>query len=167
MKITPLDIQQQQFRSKFRGFDVREVELFLDTVASQFEELTKENYLLNEELANKEAKISQFQENEKILKETMISAQKVAEDIKSNAQKEVELIISNAEFQAEKILNSAHGKFTGILNDISELKKIKIRFASSLKSMIDSHLTLLNMEEEGQSLKELEDKVLSLKGVGS
>ncbi|MBP1720311.1 MAG: DivIVA protein, partial [Deltaproteobacteria bacterium] len=29
MKITPLDIQQQQFRMRFRGFDMVEVDNFL------------------------------------------------------------------------------------------------------------------------------------------
>ena len=30
MKLTPLDIQQQQFKVRFRGFDVREVDRFLN-----------------------------------------------------------------------------------------------------------------------------------------
>ena len=43
MKITPLDIQQQQFRVRFRGFDMVEVDNFLDLLANEFEELLKEN----------------------------------------------------------------------------------------------------------------------------
>ena len=33
MKITPLDIQQQQFKTRFRGFDIREVDAFLEQMA--------------------------------------------------------------------------------------------------------------------------------------
>ena len=36
MKLTPLDIQQQQFKVRFRGFDVREVDRFLEQVADAF-----------------------------------------------------------------------------------------------------------------------------------
>jgi cell division initiation protein len=165
MKLTPLDIQQQQFRLKFRGFDIQEVDSFLNIIASQFEELIRENNLLKEESKRNEATIAQYQEKEKILRETMISAQKIAEEIKSNARREKELIISDAKLQAEKIIHSAHKKFAELMDDVSELKKVKARFAASLKSMIDSHLKLLDaQEEEEQALRELENKVASLKG---
>jgi cell division initiation protein len=36
MKLTPLDIQQQQFKVRFRGFDVREVDRFLEQTADAF-----------------------------------------------------------------------------------------------------------------------------------
>jgi len=49
MKITPLDIQQQQFRVRFRGFDMVEVDNFLDVLANEFEELLKENSQIREE----------------------------------------------------------------------------------------------------------------------
>jgi len=41
MKITPLDIQQQQFKTRFRGFDIREVDAFLEQIAETFEGLQK------------------------------------------------------------------------------------------------------------------------------
>ncbi|MEJ2098872.1 MAG: DivIVA domain-containing protein, partial [Desulfobacterales bacterium] len=36
MKITPLDIQQQKFKTRFRGFDIREVNAFLKQIAETF-----------------------------------------------------------------------------------------------------------------------------------
>ncbi len=53
MKITPLDIQQKNFGVKFRGFDVKEVNSFLDLLTREFETLIKENNYLKEELAKK------------------------------------------------------------------------------------------------------------------
>lgn len=41
-KITPLDIQQQQFRTRFRGFDVHEVDTFLEQMAESFESMQAE-----------------------------------------------------------------------------------------------------------------------------
>ena len=43
MKMTPLDIQQQQFKTRFRGFDVREVDTFLEQTAGAFETVQREN----------------------------------------------------------------------------------------------------------------------------
>ena len=37
MNITPLDIQQQKFKTRFRGFDIQEVDVFLDQMADAFE----------------------------------------------------------------------------------------------------------------------------------
>ena len=45
--LTPLDIQQQKFRTKLRGFDIQEVDLFLDQMADAFEALLKENEKLS------------------------------------------------------------------------------------------------------------------------
>lgn len=39
MRITPLDIQQKQFKVKLRGFDMEEVYSFLELVREELEEL--------------------------------------------------------------------------------------------------------------------------------
>jgi cell division initiation protein len=50
MKITPQDIIDREFRVKFRGFDMAEVDTFLEEVAESFFKLTEENILLNEKV---------------------------------------------------------------------------------------------------------------------
>ena len=74
MKLTPLDIQQQQFRTAFWGFDKREVDAFLDVLANDFEQLVRENNALREEIKRKDAELLDHRERERTLKETMITA---------------------------------------------------------------------------------------------
>ena len=50
MKMTPQDIIDKEFRTKFRGFDMAEVDIFLEEVAENFFKLTEENTLLNEKV---------------------------------------------------------------------------------------------------------------------
>lgn len=50
MKITPQDIIEKEFRVKFRGFDMAEVDTFLEEVAENFLKLTEENIRLNEKV---------------------------------------------------------------------------------------------------------------------
>ena len=50
MKVTPQDIIDKEFRVKFRGFDMVEVDTFLEEVAENFYNLTEENTLLNEKI---------------------------------------------------------------------------------------------------------------------
>jgi cell division initiation protein len=54
MKITPLDIQHQQFSVRLRGFDVSEVDRFLELVADTFEEVHGENERLKEKVQKTE-----------------------------------------------------------------------------------------------------------------
>lgn len=50
MKITPQDIIDKEFRVKFRGFDMAEVDTFLEEAAENFFKLIEENTLLNEKV---------------------------------------------------------------------------------------------------------------------
>ena len=50
MKITPQDIIDKEFRVKFRGFDMAEVDTFLEEVAENLFKLTEENTVLNEKI---------------------------------------------------------------------------------------------------------------------
>jgi cell division initiation protein len=107
MKITPLDIQQQQFRVRFRGFDMVEVDNFLDLAANEFEELLRENNRLKEEDRQKAERIQQLERAERDLHNALISAQQICEEMKNQARKEGELIIEDAKANARKIWETA------------------------------------------------------------
>ena len=57
MKITPQDIIDKEFRVKFRGFDMAEVDAFLEEVAENFFRLAEENTLLNEKILTLEQEL--------------------------------------------------------------------------------------------------------------
>ncbi len=143
MKITPLDIQQKQFRRVLRGHDRQEVEAFLALVASEFEALVKEALALREETQRKDEIISEYRSRERSLQETLITAQKASEEIREAARKEAEIAISEAELQAEKIVQGAHSRFLRIVDDINELKRQRVQFEASVRSVVESHLKLL------------------------
>ena len=110
MRLSPLDIQSQQFRVKMRGYETREVENFLEMVAAEFEELIRENGKLKEKLARLTNQLDELRQREQTLKETMITAQKVTGDMKMAARKEAELIISEAELKAERTIDDEIGR---------------------------------------------------------
>mgnify|MGYP002411111512 CR=1 FL=1 len=162
MKITALDIRQKQFKSALRGHDQREVEAFLDLVASEFEEVVKENIALKEELRRKQLKIDEHREREKTLQETMVTAQRISEDMKAAAKKEAELIISDAELQGEKIVADANNKLVAIIDDINELKRQRVQFEAQLKGIIEGHLKLLEVFGPGEPRVRVEENVAFL-----
>lgn len=151
MKITPLDIQQQQFRVRFRGFDMVEVDNFLDLAANEFEELLRENNRLKEEDRQKAEKIQQLERAERDLHNALISAQQICEEMKNQAHKEGELIIEEAKGNARKILQTAQGQAMQIETEITQLQRQRAEFEASLKSILEMHLSLLENRPGNQS----------------
>ena len=150
MKITPLDIQQQQFRVKFRGFDMVEVDNFLDLVANEFEELLRENNRVKEEDRKKLERIQELEGAEKEIRNALISAQQICEGIKNNARKEGELIIEEAKGNARKIVETAQAQAMQVEAEITQLKRQRSEFEASLKAAIEMHLRLLEAGRENR-----------------
>ncbi len=148
MRLSPLDIQSQQFRVKMRGYETREVENFLEMVAAEFEELIRENGKLKEKLARLTNQLDELRQREQTLKETMITAQKVTGDMKMAARKEAELIISEAELKAERTIDDAHRKLAVISDQIMEIRRLRAQFEVQIKSAAESHLKILEVSSE-------------------
>lgn len=164
MKITPLDIQQQQFKTRFRGFDVREVDAFLEKIAETFEGLQKKNQDLSEEVRRLELEIQGYRKREETFKRALLNSQKVLEQMKDNARKSAELIIAEAEVKAEKILNKAHNRLAQLHEDIAELKRQRTQIEVQISSIIEAHSKLLEVGKEGmKESDEADDKVKVLK----
>ncbi len=147
MKITPLDIQQQQFRVRFRGFDMVEVDNFLDLVANEFEELLKENNQLREEDRRKLAKINELEAAHKEVRDALVSAQRIVEEMKNNARKEGELILEEARINGRKIVEEAQGQAIKIEGEINQLRRQRAQFESSLRAMLETHWKTLEATE--------------------
>src|SRR5437667_10144703 len=88
MKVSPLDLRQQRFRSAFRGFDKVEVTSFLAAVADDYEQALRETDRLRQDLTRMEAVLNEHREAERNLRNTLMTAQKLADDIKKNAEEE-------------------------------------------------------------------------------
>jgi cell division initiation protein len=162
MKITPLDIQQQKFKIRFRGFDPQEVDLFLEQIADGFESSLKENEKLQEEIRKLENESQGYKKREETFKRALLNSQKVLEQMKENAQKSSELIIAEAEVKAEKILNKAHNRLAQLHEDIAELKRQRMQIEVQIGAIIEAHTKLLEMGKEGMRAMDEEDSKLKL-----
>src|SRR5690242_15793705 len=148
MNVTPLDITQKQFARVFRGLDPEEVEAFLALVAAEFETLVKDNLSLREDVKRKTDELAEHKGRERALQETLVAAQRASEEIRDAARKEAEITISDAELQAEKIVQGAHVRFLRIVDEINELKRQRIQFETNVRTLVESHVKLLDAFRE-------------------
>ena len=162
MNITPLDIQQQKFKTRIRGFDVREVDAFLEQVANVFESLQRTHKDMQEEVRRLELEIQGYRKREETFKRALLDSQKVLDQMKDNARKSAELIIAEAEVKAEKILNNAHNRLAQLHEDISELKRQRTQIEVQIGSIVEAHSKLLELSKEGAKAMDEEDAKVKL-----
>jgi cell division initiation protein len=151
MKITPLDIQQYQFRKRFNGLDPEDVKTFLELVRVEMEELVRENNSLKDELKRTLQRLGEYREREQTVKDTLLTAQRLSDEIRVHAQKESETVIAQAEVRAQEIVQQASQRAAKLQGELRELRRQKILFEENLRSMLASHLKMLAIDEEKQS----------------
>jgi len=147
MRITPMDIEQQEFSRSFRGYNEEEVDDFLDKIVKDYEELINENNRLNEEIERMKERLKEYSEIEESLRSALLSAQKSAEEVKKNVENEAKMIIEKAKMEAEIIKQQASQKEDEIKNEIDNLRRYKFIFKERLKSMLNLYLNMIETEE--------------------
>lgn len=131
MAITVKDIQEKVFPLQAAGgYDVEQVDDFLDAIAEQLTVLIRENLMLKNEsaqlevsLAAKEQALNEvqaqtpdyneagyFKNLQSTMRDTLISAQRVADDTLAAANAEAEKILTEAKAESERILGKAQSE---------------------------------------------------------
>ena len=155
MGVTPLVVKQKEFSTRFRGFDVQEVDTFLEEVARELEQQDQAIESLKPESHRLNLENQGYRTREDSMKNAMLQSQKVLEHMKENAKKSAQVVIADAEVEAERILNRAHKRLSQLHSDITELKRQRIQLEMQISSVLESHSKLLQMtKEENQAADE-------------
>ena len=143
MRLTPIEIRRHQFKSRLRGFDPVEVEAFLDTVVSDFEEVVRENAQLQRESERLARELDTYQSREKTIQETLTTAQSIVEQIKRTAAKEAESIVVEAELRAEKLLRDTRERRAELSHEVTELRHLRTRLDADLRKTLDTYTRMI------------------------
>ena len=160
MGVTPLVVKQKEFTTRFRGFDVQEVDYFLEDVGRELETLNDKIQRLQEDNHRLELVNKGYLTREDSMKNAMIQSQKVLDQMKDNAQKSSQVIIAHAEVEAEKILNRAHKRLSQLHGDIIELKRQRIQLEMQISAVLESHSKLIEMTKEENKVADETDSTL-------
>lgn len=144
MRLTPLDIHQKEFSRSLRGFDEREVDAFLDSVADEIERLFKENIDLTERNESLEEKVRQYQDMERTLHNTLLSAQRSADDLMRTTRQEADAVLKDAEVKAKDIIHSALTDKQKATSELARIKQAEEEFRASFKRLLQQHLSSIS-----------------------
>jgi cell division initiation protein len=154
MKVTPLEIRQQQFPLRFRGLDPAEVDKFLELVASDMEDLIKENARLRDGLARKDQELQRMQQGEDELKKALMAIQQIREEWVGRAEKQAEQVLRESELKAKQLQVEAERRLEALQHDLQDLTRQKQQLVAELRHILEEHVRLLQATEEENGTSE-------------
>ena len=148
--LTPLDIQKQTFARVLKGYNADDVRGYLHLVAEEIEHLLRDVDRLGRDNASLREDLEEHNQRERILKDTLLSAQKVSEEVKANARKEAELIVKDAELLSERLISQAMARVGDLEKAILDLKIERRAARNKLQATLDTmqHMVELDAEQE-------------------
>ena len=158
--LTPVEIENKEFKKGIRGFREDEVDEFLDIVKEDFETLYRENIDLKEKIKMYQGQINKYENIEETLKATLITAQSAAEDTCSAANKKAKIIVEEAELRSRQIIEQANNRVIEIRKEYDSLvKEFKI-FRNKFKSLLEDEIRSIDdifCDIDENSLEKMDD----------
>jgi cell division initiation protein len=122
MRISPMDMRQQRFKTGMRGYDRTEVVAFLTEAADDYEHAMREIDRLRGDLMRTEALLAEHRERENNLRDTLLTANRLSEGLKDSAQNEAKLIVREAHVRADLLLQKTQVRLEELDHDVNEMK---------------------------------------------
>ena len=99
--LTPQEIQDQKFeKAVFGGYDMGQIDKFLDAVLSDYSSLYKENAALKAKMRVLVDKIEEYRATEDAMRSTLLTAQRMGAQMVEEAQSEKDRILAEARASA-------------------------------------------------------------------
>ncbi len=142
--ITPLDIENKKFgKQMMNGYNVDEVDEFLDDLTADYEKLYKENAELKKNADELNANMGKYKSLETTLQNTLIMAQTAADEVKNSAKQQADQIIKDAELSAKTRVDELNSQITIKEKELAELRKQLDVYKAKVESLLISQLELL------------------------
>ena len=157
--LKPMDIHNKEFKRVMRGYDVEEVDEFLDEIIVDFEKMQRELDVLKTQISNYSENMNNYREKELSLNNVMLSAQRFADQLTVDAERKAAEIIANAEREAEKIVGSTQEKYNQVLADYAMLANRYNDAKETLRDYFRTQLTILDQDEAGIATEQVAEYI--------
>ena len=149
--LTPLDIENKRFTRTLKGYNVEEVDDFLDQLTLEYEKLYKENAEYRDQADKYQKDLEHYRNVEHTLQNTLVMAQTTAEDIKSMAQKQADQIIRDAQNDARKAVDELNKEEFEIRRRLEDLRRQFDVYKAKMEALLISQLELLQDSKDSEN----------------
>ncbi|MBU4260523.1 MAG: DivIVA domain-containing protein [Proteobacteria bacterium] len=157
MSLTAEDIQTKQFHVRFRGFDIEEVDTFLERIAENFVLLNAEKKELKEKVEKLEMEINEFYSQEKTFQHAIISAQRISDEMQEKSrqeanarrvrvQEEIDRLRQQSTEEIDRLRKQSTDEKESLAREIAVLQENKSKVKEELRTYLQSYLTWLDRD---------------------
>ena len=148
MGFTPIDIENQKFEIRMRGYDREQVKAFLAAMAEELTRLIGEKNYLEEEITILSRKVEESNARDRKLQETILALRDLTEKMKEDARREGDLTVREARQKADGILQEARSEALRIETHIAQMRLERDSFEDRLRLLLDEHQRMLNQRHQ-------------------
>ncbi len=142
--LTPLEIENKKFaKQMMNGYNVDEVDEFLDLLTADYEKLYRENAEAREKIEQLNGDIAHYKTIENTLQSTLMMAQSTAEEVKNVARQQAEQIINDAQAYAKQEAMNLEQEITLKRRELEDVAKQFDIYKAKMESLLISQLEIL------------------------
>jgi len=172
--MTPQEVSQHAFsKASFGGYNMGQVDEFLDVLTTDYTALYKENAVLKNKLKVLVEKVEEYRATEDAMRMTLLSAQKMASAIIAEAEEQKNAALRDAEADAKQRLTDIRREVENEGYRLIAAKNATTSYVVKLKELFDheqdylSHLSVLTPpaptpDPVGTAVTEIEDSMHKL-----
>lgn len=136
--LTPQEIQDQKFeKAMFGGYDMEQIDKFLDAVLNDYSSLYKENAALKAKMRVLVDKIEEYRAVDDELRKTLYNAQITAKDTISRAQSDAERILRDARTAANQSVADLQSQVAAEEQRLEDAKRHNAAYAEKIRRAME------------------------------
>jgi cell division initiation protein len=138
--ITAQDIQDKTFAKALNGYNMDQVDEFLEELSAEITTLSKENTALKSKMRILVEKVEEYRQTEDSMRLALLSAQKMGSQIETEAQTKADTIVAQARETADRLTRQATD---GIANEeakLEEAKKATDKFFEHMRAVCEKQI---------------------------
>ncbi len=138
--ITAQDIQEKTFEKAFNGYNMGQVDEFLDEMAAEISAMAKENAALKGKMRVLVEKVEEYRQTEDSMRLALLSAQKLSAQIEGEARQKADAMMAEAQEASDRLTRAAR---EGIANEeakLAEAKKVTEKFFEHMRTVCEKQI---------------------------
>lgn len=142
--LTPLEIENKKFSKQMvNGYNVEEVDEFLDLITADYERMYKDNSEAKEKIEQLHEDLAHYKTIENTLQSTLLMAQSTAEEVKNVAKQQAEQIIIDAKNCAQAEVIRLEQEILVKRKELEDAQKQFDVYKAKMESILISQLEML------------------------
>ena len=143
--LTPQEIQNKKFeKAVFGGYDMSQIDDFLDEVLADYSDLYKENAALKAKMRVLVEKIDEYRAVDEQMRKALYSAQISAEKTLEEARAEADRILENARAEADRRCGDIEVRIVEEQQRLVQMQAETASYAAKIKQLLNRNIEVLD-----------------------